>query len=124
VNLVRGTVEADGVLRAADGRRWYGRPAEDVEVGAAGVALFAPSAVAVYRDEPHGSPRNVAAVTVAELDVAGPTIRVRSEVQADGSPGVAADVTAVAAADLDLGPGSPVWFVVKAQEIAIHAAHR
>jgi molybdate transport system ATP-binding protein len=40
------------------------------------VALFNPSAVAVYRDKPHGSPRNTVEVTVAELDNRGPVIRV------------------------------------------------
>jgi len=38
------------------------------------VALFNPSAVAVYRDKAHGSPRDTVEVTVAELDDRGPVI--------------------------------------------------
>jgi hypothetical protein len=52
------------------------------------VALFNLSAVAVYRDKPHGSPRNTVEVTVAELDNRGPVIRVRADEQPDGAPGL------------------------------------
>jgi molybdate transport system ATP-binding protein len=76
--------------------------------------------VAVYRDEPHGSPRNAVAVTVAELESGGPAVRVRAEEQPDGSPGLAADVTAESAVDLRLTPGDRVYFVVKTQEVALH----
>ena len=51
------------------------------------VAVFTPAAVAVYRDKPHGSPRNTVEVTVAELDSRGPAIRVRADEQPDGAPG-------------------------------------
>ncbi|WP_226434916.1 sulfate/molybdate ABC transporter ATP-binding protein [Rhodococcus yananensis] len=86
----------------------------DCEPGAAGAAVFPPSAVAVYSDAPHGSPRNVLRVTVAELEARGATVLVRS-----GS-GVAAEITTAAAADLRLEPGAEVWFVVKATEVHIH----
>nr|WP_234792036.1 TOBE domain-containing protein [Mycolicibacterium brisbanense] len=97
-------------------------PAEDVVAGGPAVAVFAPSAVAVYRDEPHGSPRNTVAVTVAELDSRGPGIRVRADEQPDGAPGLAADITAESAAQLRLAPGERVYFTVKAQEVAVHPA--
>ena len=84
------------------------------------MALFYPAAVAVHRDRPHGSPRNTVEVTVAELDSRGPAIRVRAEDQADGAPGLAADITAEAAAELRLAPGERVYFAVKAQEVSIH----
>ena len=81
------------------------------------MALFSPAAVAVYRDRPHGSPRNTVEVTVAELDSRGPAIRVRAEEQPDGAPGLAADITADSAAELRLTPGDRVYFSVKAQEV-------
>nr|WP_302050794.1 TOBE domain-containing protein [Mycolicibacterium peregrinum] len=79
----------------------------------------------MYRDEPHGSPRNTVPVTVAELDSRGPGIRVRADEQPDGAPGLAADITAESAAELRLVPGDTVYFSVKAQEVAVHpAGHR
>nr|WP_319458347.1 TOBE domain-containing protein [Mycobacterium sp. RTGN4] len=89
-------------------------------VDAPAVAVFPPAAVAVYRNEPHGSPRNVIAVTVAELESGGPAVRVRAEEQLDGSPGLAADVTAESAVELRLTPGERVYFVVKSQEVMLH----
>ena len=83
------------------------------------MALFSPAAVAVYRDRPHGSPRNTFEVTVAELDSRGPAIRVRAEEQPDGAPGLAADITADSAAELRLTPGDRVYFSVKAQEVTL-----
>ena len=124
VNLVNGTLAAKGVLRSASGTRWHGVASEDLDVGDAAVAVFTPAAVAVYLDAPHGSPRNVVEGTVAELDALGGAIRVRAGGQSDGAPGLAADITPESAADLRVTPGDRVWFTVKAQEVAIHSAHR
>ena len=88
--------------------------------GESAVALFNPSAVAVYRDKPHGTPCNTVEVTVAELDSRGAVIRVRADEQPDGAPGLAADITAESAAELRLAPGDRVYFSVKAQEVAVH----
>ncbi|MGH3967385.1 MAG: sulfate/molybdate ABC transporter ATP-binding protein, partial [Mycobacterium sp.] len=68
VNLVSGTIDVDGALRSSSGCRWHGMPAGELATGQPAVAVFAPAAVAVDRDPPHGSPRNAVAVTVAELD--------------------------------------------------------
>ena len=124
VNLVSGTVGPGGALNTEWGTPWHGTSTGDVAAGQPAVAVFAPGTVAVYRDKPHGSPRNAVEVTVTELDARGPTIRVRAEEQPDGAPGLAADVTADAAADLRLAPGERVWFSVKAQEVSLHAASR
>jgi molybdate transport system ATP-binding protein len=122
VNLISGTAAADGVLTTGWGANWHGTPEADVRPGVPVVAVFSPSSVSVYRDEPHGSPRNTVAVTVAELDSRGPGIRVRADEQPDGAPGLAADITAESAAELRLGPGDAVYFSVKAQEVAVHPA--
>ncbi len=120
VNLVSGTVDSDGVLSTEWGMAWHGNASSDVVVGEAAVAVFTPAAVAVYRDKPHGSPRNTVEVTVAELDSRGPAIRVRADEQPDGAPGLAADITAESAAELRLTPGDRVYFSVKAQEVTVH----
>jgi len=120
VNLVAGTVGDDEALATGWGERWYGTGDEDLTAGHRAVAVFAPAAVAVYRDEPHGSPRNTVRVTVAELDPRGPTVRVRAEEQPDGGPGLAADITTASAAAMRLAPGETVYFSVKAQEVRLH----
>ena len=126
VNVVSGALDDGGVVRTNWGARWYGRPAVDTppERGQPTIAVFAPAAVAVYRDSPHGSPRNTVAVTVAEIDTRGPAIRIRADQQPDGAPGLAADITTDAAAELQLTPGEQVYFSVKAQEITLHPVRR
>ncbi len=120
VNLVSGTAGPDGTLNTEWGAAWHGNPAQDLVVGQPAVAVFRPAAVAVYRDKPHGSPRNMLEVTVAELDSTGPAVRVRADGQPDGAPGLAADITAESAAELRLVPGERIYFSVKAQEITVH----
>ena len=121
VNLVSGVVSARGSLRTEWGAEISG--AGDVEPGVAAVALFRPSSVAVHLEPPHGSPRNVLAVTLADIDVHGPVVRVRGAELPDGAPGLAADVTAASAVDLGLEPGRTVYFAIKAQEVGLHPAH-
>jgi molybdate transport system ATP-binding protein len=120
VNLVSGTAAADGMLTTESGTVWHGSPGPDVVAGEPAVAVFPPAAVAVYRDKPHGSPRNTVEVTVAELDTRGPAIRVRADEQPDGAPGLAADITTESVAEMRLAPGDRVYFSVKAQEVTVH----
>jgi molybdate transport system ATP-binding protein len=126
VNLVKGTLDAAGALQAVSGASWHGTVAGGPDAAAPGqaaVAVFTPAAVAVFQERPQGSPRNVVEVTVAELDSRGAAIRVRAASQADGAPGLAADITPDAAADLRVLPGMRLWFAVKAQEVTIHPAY-
>ena len=120
VNLVSGTITRPGTLQTAWGANVFG--IGDAAPGVAAVALFRPTAVAIHLDPPHASPRNVLPVTIAEMDIHEATIRVRGTAQPDGSPGIAADITAAAAADLELAPGQDVYFVVKTQETELHPA--
>lgn len=120
VNLIPGVSTEPGVIRTAWGADIFGTG--DLTPGTHALALFAPSAVAVHLDVPHGSPRNVIPVTIGEVDMHGTVVRVRGVEQPDGGTGLAADVTAAAVADLDLAPGRSVHFVVKAQEVGLHAA--
>jgi molybdate transport system ATP-binding protein len=104
VNLIPGAVTDPGTIRTAWGTAISG--IGDLDLGDAAVA----------------SPRNVIAVTIAEIDLHGTVVRVRGADQPDGSTGLAADITAASAADLDLAPGQTVYFVVKAQEVELHPA--
>lgn len=112
-NLVPGTV-AGGALDSPAGRV-HGRVDPECRNGQTAVAVFAPSAVAVYTEPPHGSPRNSLRVRVDELEARGATVLVRSDA------GIAAEITTAALAELGIEPGSTVWFVVKATEVSIHA---
>jgi molybdate transport system ATP-binding protein len=77
------------------------------------VAVFRPSAVAVYRAAPGGSPRNSLPVTITDVEPRGDSVRVRAD-------HLAADVTPLAAAELDLAPGLQVVFSVKATEVSVY----
>ncbi|HTX96429.1 MAG TPA: ATP-binding cassette domain-containing protein [Mycobacterium sp.] len=126
INLVNGTLDADGSLVTRSGGRWYAAPATEqrhqVAAGQNAVAVFAPTAVAVYRDQPHGSPRNTVEVKLAEMDIRGSAVLVRGDQQPDGAPGLAAEITVDAASELRLTPGDRVWFSIKAHEVALYPA--
>ena len=131
LNLVPG-VRVPGGLRTADGTTVAGqRSAEGLAPGVAAVAVFPPAAVAVYRDRPDGSPRNVVEVRLAGMEPRGEVVRLRAE-PVDGGPdwvvGLAADVTPAAVADLGaaepLAPGARLWYSVKATEVKVHPAAR
>jgi molybdate transport system ATP-binding protein len=126
INLVNGTVGPDGMLHAPSGVHWHAIPAQELgdqlAAGHHAVAVFPPTAVAVYRGRPHGSPRNAVEVTVAELDIRGSAVLVRGHEQPDGAPGLAAEITVDAATELRLTPGERVWFSVKAHEVGLYPA--
>ncbi|WP_225725728.1 MULTISPECIES: sulfate/molybdate ABC transporter ATP-binding protein [unclassified Nocardia] len=127
VNLLVGTAasssgagndEVGAVL--ADGVEVLGRVDGALTRGGRAAAVFAPSAVAVHREQPEGSPRNTFRIRIAELTDRGGIIRVRGADNPDGSPGLAADLTPAAVAELDLAPGLPVYFAVKATEVHVY----
>ncbi len=114
LNLVSGVATPDGVRRP-DGSVLLGTPAQPApDHGSEAVAVFRPSSVAVHREPPGGSPRNVLAVRVDELEPLGDLVRVRAG-------DLAADVTVAAVAELGLAPGNEVSFVVKATEVDVYA---
>jgi molybdate transport system ATP-binding protein len=126
VNLVSGTIGPDGSLRSGSGAHLHGTLADEfggqAPAGQEAIAVFAPAAVAVYQSPPHGSPRNTLEVTVAALDTRGSAVLVRGQEQTDGAPGLAAEITVDAAAELRLVPGDRVWFTVKALEVSLYPA--
>ncbi|ORL04484.1 sulfate/molybdate ABC transporter ATP-binding protein [Prescottella equi] len=121
INLMAGKVR-DGFLDTVAGAV-YGIAEEGCTDGESAVAVFSPTAVAVHRVHPEGSPRNVFRVRIAEIEGLGRhghAIRVRAVDHSDGTAGPVADVTAAAVAQLDLAPGDDVWFAVKATEVAVY----
>lgn len=123
VNVVRGVLAGLTTLRSAEGL-WHGVPAATLSAESEALAVFSPASVAVYSDQPHGSPRNSIRVRIAHLDVTGPVVRVRGADQADGGPGLAADITRDALAELRLTVGKLVWMTVKTQSVSLHAGPR
>ncbi|WP_245627692.1 ABC transporter ATP-binding protein [Actinomadura oligospora] len=88
---------------------------------------FEPSAVALYRSRPDGSPRNLWKARVAAVESRGDRFRIRldgtgPDASGPDGPRVSADVTAAAVADLGLAEGSPVWASVKATEVRVYPA--
>ncbi|GCB51229.1 ABC transporter ATP-binding protein [Streptomyces sp. NL15-2K] len=80
---------------------------------------FPPGAVTLYRDRPTGSSaRNLWRCEVAGLETHGDQIRA----DLTGELALAADLTTVAAAELDLHPGAPVWAAVKATQTHAYPA--
>jgi molybdate transport system ATP-binding protein len=75
-----------------------------------------PRAVSLLLSEPNGSPRNVWAGHIGEIDLE----RDRARVRVTGPLPITAEITSVSAAQLGLRPGDPVWVSVKATETATH----
>ena len=134
--VVDGDAEAPG-LRLPSGQVVHGRPREDStdghvgeqghrddrnEVprpGAPGIALVPPDAVALYRQAPHGSPRNVLTGRVTGLERSGALVSVRLELE-EGQR-LSAAVTAGAVAELGITAGRQVCCVIKAVQVRILA---
>jgi len=79
---------------------------------------FRPASVAVHRQHPEGSPRNVWPATVAGIEPYGDAYRV----QVIGEVPLTADVSAAAVAELELAEGQQVWAAVKAAEVEVYPA--
>ncbi|GAA1880392.1 sulfate/molybdate ABC transporter ATP-binding protein [Williamsia serinedens] len=120
LNLVSGTWDGEA---AVDGDvRVVGTPEDTVRAGAPVVAVFDPSAVAVYTERPGvGSPRTVLAARVVEVAPVGSRVAVRCAV-ADRE--ITAEVTWGAVAELGLAAGAAVWVTVKAGEVQVHPTAR
>ncbi|KAF0849507.1 sulfate/molybdate ABC transporter ATP-binding protein [Nocardia caishijiensis] len=91
----------------------------DLTAGTRAAAVFSPAAVSVFTRPPGGSPRNVFAVDITEITDRGGIVRVRGA--APNAPGLCADLTPAAVAQLDLTVGAPAYFAVKATEVRVYA---
>jgi molybdate transport system ATP-binding protein len=100
------TTDGGAVLRAA-GRVDSGRA----------MAIIAPTAIALHRSQPSGSPRNVWPTTVATIDRYGG----RARVHVVGPIEVTAEITEAACVELELREGDEVWASVKAVEVRLES---
>jgi molybdate transport system ATP-binding protein len=90
-------------------------------VGAESGEVFAvihPRAVALHRQRPEGSPRNVWPGRITGIELMGGRVRVRI----DGDVPVVAEVTPAALNELGLEEGQEVWLSFKATEVGVYAA--
>ncbi len=114
-NAWPGTATADGLELAEGGGLFV--VAEPPPVGTEALAIIAPEAVAVHRDRPGGSPRNVWPGTVREITATGSRLRVL--ITSERAPNVVAEITPQAAAELGLADGVSVWTSIKATEATV-----
>ncbi|TME44392.1 MAG: ABC transporter ATP-binding protein [Chloroflexi bacterium] len=113
VNLLRGRAE-HGSVRLAAG------PVV-VAAGAASGEVFVvvhPRAVALHRQRPEGSPRNIWPGRANGIEVIGDRVRVR----VDGDVRVVAEVTTTALTELALHEGGNVWLSFKATDVGVYPA--
>jgi len=113
VNWLRGRADGGIVALAAGGTLTVPESAPG-EV----FVVIHPRAVALHRQRPEGSPRNVLAGTIVAADDEGTRVRVRVAVPFP----LVAEVTRAAAAELEVDRGGEVWVTVKATEIATYGA--
>ncbi|WP_092597251.1 ATP-binding cassette domain-containing protein [Actinopolyspora xinjiangensis] len=120
LNLVNGSAAGDSV-ETPRGGVVHGGVVEPAGRGEPAAAVFPPTAVAVHREVPEGSPRNAIPVRLVGMEPRGDAIRLRGETDpSEPETALAADVTPAAVAELGLRVGDEVFFAVKATEVAIH----
>ncbi|MEV2245683.1 ABC transporter permease [Streptomyces sp. NPDC049970] len=115
-NAWPGTATGEGIRLSGGGTLVTADP---LPPGTDSLAVIAPEAVAVYRDRPTGSPRNVWPGTVREITSSGSRLRVL--ITSDQAPDLVAEITPQAAAELGLADGASVWTSVKATEATVVA---
>ena len=116
LNLVLGTADRDGVRTPAG--LHVGAGTSGVAVGAPVAAVFAPNAVSVFAEPPHGSPRTVLPARVDELVPCGDEVRVTTTTTTGAT--VTASVTPASVGELDLYPGRDVFLAVKATAVTVY----
>lgn len=112
LNLLQGTAATADSIDCGVGRL---TGLGNLVPGTPAVATFPPAAVAVYTEQPHGSPRNVVEAQITSLTPQGQVIRVRTDA-------FDADLTPAAANELALRHAMTVFLVVKATEVRLSQA--
>ncbi len=110
VNLVYGIASGGGGVRLGTGAELTvadSLPGRDVAIA------IRPQAIALYRRQPDGSPRNTWCATVEDLEAD----RDRVRVALGGPVPASAEITPAALAELDLAAGTPIWATVKAVDL-------
>ncbi|MDW3179114.1 MAG: ATP-binding cassette domain-containing protein [Acidimicrobiia bacterium] len=111
-NLLHGTNNSGALSLEASSQSLQ---TSDTAASGSVLVSIAPSAIALHREQPHGSPRNTWATTVEAVEPLGDISRVYL-----GDPlALAADLTPGAVTALDLRPGANIWVSIKATEIDV-----
>jgi molybdate transport system ATP-binding protein len=113
VNLLRG-VAGQGSVKTANGHAVAAAGATSGEV----FAVIHPRAVALHRQRPEGSPRNVWQGRADAIEIASDRVRVR----VTGPVPVVAEITPASLAELRLAEGSDVWISFKATDVRVYPA--
>ncbi len=116
VNLYRGVLRGDD-FTTAHGTVISVSP--DDELSGDVLAMIAPDAVTLHRDQPSGSARNTFQGRVIDVDDQGRRARVTLEV---GQDRLVAEITSASRASLAVDVGAEVWASVKATEVSLYAA--
>ena len=113
VNLFRGKA-ARGIVDLGGGATLVApdAPAGDV------FAVVHPHAVALHRQPPEGTPRNVWRGSAGAVDLLGD----RARVEFRGLLPLVAEVTPTSVSDLRLTEGGDLWATVKATEVVVYPA--
>jgi len=111
-NLLTG-VNSSGTLSLTD--HSHGLQTADTSIEGAVLITIHPTAIALHRERPSGSPRNAWETTIANVEPLGDTTRI---VLADPLP-LGVDITPGATRALNLRPGQAIWASVKATEVLI-----
>ena len=114
INLLHGRLDGTTVHLDEGAELTVAAP-DDVPRGDVALAVR-PQTIALYAERPDGSPRNVWAATVSDLEADRDRIRVRLV----GPIAVTAEVTATAAHTLGLHPGQQVWASIKAVDVTVY----
>lgn len=115
LNLVGG--HWDGTALDAGGFGLTGMADTPLVAGGGAMAVFSPTAVAIYRTPPGGSPRNVVKAVVSGIVPQGNLARVDARA---GTASIAAAVTWAAVADLGLAADDEIYLVIKASEVTVY----
>lgn len=113
VNLLQGEVH-ERSFRTESGAELV---VSEAEAGPS-LAVLHPRAIALFPEQPSGSPRNVWQSEVAAIEATGDRLRVRF---AAPMP-VVAELTPAAIEELGVQPGKALWLAVKATEIQVYPA--
>ncbi|MEF2978037.1 sulfate/molybdate ABC transporter ATP-binding protein [Subtercola sp. YIM 133946] len=115
LNLLTGVRTRTGI-RTADGVELAMTAPEPIAVGDGCSAALRPADVRVSTEAPAAG-ANALRVRVTDLEPRGDLVRVRSAA-------LSADTTPAEVADLDLAPGSEVWFTFRAADAVVYSAAR
>ncbi len=115
LNFLTGS-NVDGVLTLDDHRHVL--HCSDTHTSGSVLITIHPTAIALHRDEPHGSPRNTWSTTAAAVEPLGEITRVTLAAPVP----LSVDITPGAATAMEIAVGSELWVSIKATEVLVNPA--